>query len=82
LRITYGAAEPQLESKEQLELKSLVLQELQKEVANISETYSPDALVMCILYLAVNDRHKTRIQREPSPFCLPSWICRRWTLRV
>ncbi|KAL3430971.1 hypothetical protein BDV09DRAFT_177368 [Aspergillus tetrazonus] len=71
LRITYGAAEPQLESKEQLELKSLVLQELQKEVANISETHSPDALVMCILYLAVNDRHKTRIQRDPSPFSPP-----------
>ncbi|KAL4767952.1 hypothetical protein BDW60DRAFT_198761 [Aspergillus nidulans var. acristatus] len=71
LRITYGAAKPQLESKEQLELKSLVLQELQKEVANISETNSPDALVMCILYLAVNDRHKTRIQRDPSPFAPP-----------
>ncbi|KAL4993493.1 hypothetical protein BDV10DRAFT_23603 [Aspergillus recurvatus] len=71
LRITYGASEPHLESKEQLELKSLVLQELQKEVANISVTQYPDALVMCILYLAVNDRHKTKIQRDPSPLSPP-----------
>ncbi|KAL4814993.1 hypothetical protein BDW67DRAFT_186285 [Aspergillus spinulosporus] len=71
LRITCGAAEPQLESNERLELKSLVLQELQKEVANISEPHSPDALVRCILYLAVNERHKTRILRDSSPFSPP-----------
>ncbi|KAL4986576.1 hypothetical protein BDW68DRAFT_162870 [Aspergillus falconensis] len=71
LRITHGAIEPQPDSKEQLELKTLVLQELQKEVANISETQSPDALIMCILYLAVNDGHKTKIERDPSPFSPP-----------
>ncbi|CBF78873.1 predicted protein [Aspergillus nidulans FGSC A4] len=62
-------------SKEQLELKSLVLQELQKEVANISETYSPDALVMCILYLArippaaLEGRagHRATLWRDPEP---------------
>ncbi|KAL4924217.1 uncharacterized protein BDV17DRAFT_221169 [Aspergillus undulatus] len=71
LRLTYGASEPQLESKEQLELKSLALQALQREVANISETTSLDAVVMCILYLAVNDGHKAKIEREPSPFSPP-----------
>ncbi|KAL4777932.1 hypothetical protein BJX76DRAFT_363220 [Aspergillus varians] len=71
LRITYGASEPQLESKEQLELKSLALRALQREVANISETTCPDALVMCILYLAVNDKHKSKISRDPSPFSPP-----------
>ncbi|KAL2830508.1 hypothetical protein BDW59DRAFT_18164 [Aspergillus cavernicola] len=71
LRITHGASQPQLDAKEQLELKELALQALQKEVANVSETTSPDALVMCILYLAVNDKHKSKISRDPSPFSPP-----------
>ncbi|KAL4976898.1 hypothetical protein BDW66DRAFT_166202 [Aspergillus desertorum] len=41
-------------------LKSLVLQALQKEAANISETPNPDALVMCILYLAALDFYGSR----------------------
>ncbi|KAL4800660.1 hypothetical protein BDV19DRAFT_383677 [Aspergillus venezuelensis] len=71
MRITYGAPDPQLESKEQLELKALALQALQREVADISEAKSPDALVMCILYLAVNERHRSKIIRDPSPFSPP-----------
>ncbi|KAL3474774.1 hypothetical protein BJX99DRAFT_172275 [Aspergillus californicus] len=71
LRVTYGAAEPCLDSREQLELKSLALQALQKEVANVTETTAPDALVMCILYLAVNDKHKAKITRDASPFSPP-----------
>ncbi|KAL4803814.1 hypothetical protein BDV18DRAFT_39673 [Aspergillus unguis] len=70
LRITYGS-EPRLESREQLELKALALQALRKEISNLSITKSPDSVVMCILYLAVNDRQKTRIVRDPSPFNPP-----------
>jgi hypothetical protein len=44
---------------------------LQREIANVSETTSPDSLVMCILFLAVNDKDKTKVSRDPSPFSPP-----------
>ncbi|KAL4863577.1 hypothetical protein BDV12DRAFT_201949 [Aspergillus spectabilis] len=71
LRVTSGASEPKLNSKEQLELRLLALRALQREIANVSETKSPDALVMCILFLAVNDKHNVKIARDPSPFSPP-----------
>ncbi|KAL2802152.1 hypothetical protein BJX63DRAFT_133228 [Aspergillus granulosus] len=71
LRVTNGAIVPKLDSQEQLELRLLALRALQREIANVSDTTSPDSLVMCMLFLAVNDIHKTRIFRDPSPFSPP-----------
>jgi hypothetical protein len=71
LRVTSGAVVPQLDSQAQLELRLLALRALQREIANVSETTSPDSLVMCILFLAVNDKHKTKVSRDPSPFSPP-----------
>ncbi|KAJ0418550.1 hypothetical protein BJY00DRAFT_314916 [Aspergillus carlsbadensis] len=71
LRATTGAVVPKLDSQAQLELRLLALRALQREIANVSETKSPDSLVMCILFLAVNDKHKTKISRDPSPFSPP-----------
>ncbi|KAL4903041.1 hypothetical protein BDW74DRAFT_56039 [Aspergillus multicolor] len=68
VRVTYGAAQPLLESKEQLELKTLALRALREEVGRMGDGRSPDAMIKCILYLAVNERQMTRIDRDPSPF--------------
>ncbi|KKK16356.1 hypothetical protein AOCH_006985 [Aspergillus ochraceoroseus] len=70
LRVTYGR-EPQLDSKEQLQLKGLALKSLQAELANISGSSPLDGVVMCVLYLAVNERYMTKVFRDPSPFCPP-----------
>jgi hypothetical protein len=71
LRVTSGAVVPTLDSQAQLELRLLALRALQREIANVSETTSPDSLIMCILFLAVNDKHKTKVSRDPSPFWPP-----------
>ncbi|KAL5343564.1 hypothetical protein BJX70DRAFT_114862 [Aspergillus crustosus] len=71
MRVTSGAFEPKLDSKDQLELRLLALRALQREIANVSNTTSPDSLVMCILFLAVNDKHKAKITRDASPFSPP-----------
>ncbi|KAL2811749.1 hypothetical protein BJX63DRAFT_398174 [Aspergillus granulosus] len=68
LRVTSGVPCPK--SGQQLYLKSLALQALQTEVANVSKLTSPDRLVMCTLWLAANDKHK-RIVRDLSPFNPP-----------
>ncbi|RDW86635.1 uncharacterized protein DSM5745_03277 [Aspergillus mulundensis] len=68
LRITHGAASG--ESREQLELKALTLQSLKREIANVDRLKSPDGLVMCILWLAANDKHK-KITRDLNPFSPP-----------
>jgi hypothetical protein len=68
LRVTYGAPCP--ESNQQLYLKSLALQTLQGELDDESKLKSPDRLVMCILWLAANDKHK-RVVRDPTPFSPP-----------
>ncbi|KAL3485746.1 hypothetical protein BJX62DRAFT_242623 [Aspergillus germanicus] len=71
LRVTSGAVVPKIDSQAQLELRLLALRALQREIANLSKTTSPDSLVMCILFLAVNDKHKTKVSRDPSPFSPP-----------
>ncbi|KAL4901264.1 hypothetical protein BDW74DRAFT_84462 [Aspergillus multicolor] len=68
LRITCGAACG--ESRDQLELKALALQSLQSEIADVDKIKSPDGLVMCILWLAANDKHK-KVSRDRSPFSPP-----------
>ncbi|KAL2849936.1 hypothetical protein BJY01DRAFT_138862 [Aspergillus pseudoustus] len=68
LRVTYGV--PCQESNQQLYLKSLALQALQGELDNTSKWTNPDRLVMCILWLAANDKHK-KIVRDSSPFSPP-----------
>jgi hypothetical protein len=75
LRITYGAEDPILDSKEQLEIRGLALQTLRMEVAKLSEFASPttplDGVIMCILYLAVNELHKGKMARDRSLFTPP-----------
>ncbi|KXG46463.1 uncharacterized protein PGRI_053190 [Penicillium griseofulvum] len=75
LRITYGAEDPILDSKEQLEIRGLALQTLRMEVAKLSEFASPttrlDGVIMCILYLAVNELHKGKMARDCSLFTPP-----------
>ncbi|KAL3446116.1 hypothetical protein BJX65DRAFT_309350 [Aspergillus insuetus] len=68
LRVTYGAPCP--ESNQQLYLKSLALQTLQRELDDESKLKSPDRLIMCILWLAANDKHK-KVVRDPTPFSPP-----------
>ncbi|KAF7593803.1 hypothetical protein BBP40_010860 [Aspergillus hancockii] len=68
LRATYDASSQQFDSKEQLQLKALALRSLRAAVANVTQSTAPDGIVMCILFLAVNDLHRTGISRDPSPF--------------
>jgi hypothetical protein len=75
LRVTYGAENPILHSKEQLEIRGLALQTLRMEVAKLSELTSPttclDGIIMCILYLAVNELHRGKMARHSSLFTPP-----------
>ncbi|KAL2839199.1 hypothetical protein BJY01DRAFT_28966 [Aspergillus pseudoustus] len=75
LRLMYGAEDPVLDSKEQLEIRGRALSTLRMEVAKLSEPTSPtrpfDGVIMCILYLAVNELHKGRMARDRSLFTPP-----------
>ncbi|KAL3460971.1 hypothetical protein BJX64DRAFT_261826 [Aspergillus heterothallicus] len=75
LRIMYGAEDPIIGSKEQLEIRGLALRTLRLEVAKLSESTSSttclDGVIMCILYLAVNELHKGQMTRDKSLFIPP-----------
>ncbi|GFF92197.1 hypothetical protein IFM47457_09104 [Aspergillus lentulus] len=75
LRITYGAEEPILDSKERMEIRGLALRTLRMQVAKLSELTSPttrlDGVIMCILYLAVHELHKGKMARDRSLFTPP-----------
>ncbi|EAW16977.1 uncharacterized protein NFIA_003320 [Aspergillus fischeri NRRL 181] len=75
LRITYGAEDPILDSKERMEIRGLALRTLRMEVAKLSELTSPttclDGVIMCILYLAVHELHKGTMARDRSLFTPP-----------
>jgi hypothetical protein len=75
LRITYGAEDPILDSKERMEIRGLALRTLRMEVAKLSELTSPttchDGVIMCILYLAAHEFHKGKMARDRSLFTPP-----------
>ncbi|KAF4169995.1 hypothetical protein CNMCM6936_005140 [Aspergillus lentulus] len=75
LRITYGAEDPILDSKERMEIRGLALRTLRMQVAKLSELTSPttrlDGVIMCILYLAVHELHKGKMARDRSLFTPP-----------
>ncbi|EXL90535.1 hypothetical protein NOF04DRAFT_19692 [Fusarium oxysporum II5] len=71
LNVTYGGPTYQAESKEQLILKGLTLKSLRNEVEAFTGSKPLDSIIMCILYLAVNETTDARIYRDPSPFNPP-----------
>ncbi|KAE8393122.1 hypothetical protein BDV23DRAFT_192047 [Aspergillus alliaceus] len=71
LRISYGSSDPVLETKEQLYYKGLVLRTLYSDVADYENEERRDGVIMCILYLAVNDCVKKKVARDTSPFTPP-----------
>ncbi|KAB8237512.1 uncharacterized protein BDW43DRAFT_297237 [Aspergillus alliaceus] len=71
LRISYGSSDPVLETKEQLYYKGLVLRTLYSDVADYENEERRDGVIMCILYLAVNDCVKEKVARDTSPFTPP-----------
>ncbi|KAL3494408.1 hypothetical protein BJX62DRAFT_197962 [Aspergillus germanicus] len=68
LRLTYGDRDHQRESKEQLYLKGLTLQTLRGAIETYTRDMPIDSIIMCILYLAVNDTVEKGVYRDPSPF--------------
>ncbi|KAL5359482.1 hypothetical protein BJX96DRAFT_148514 [Aspergillus floccosus] len=66
LRLTYGGSRQG--SKEQFYLKGLALESLRKAVSSYKGTTPIDSIIMCILFLAVNDTHGIKLFRDPSPF--------------
>ncbi|KAE8148635.1 hypothetical protein BDV25DRAFT_15396 [Aspergillus avenaceus] len=71
LRVSYGASDPLPETKEQLYYKGLVLKTLREHVAEYADETWRDSVIMCVLYLAVNDTGRKKIDRDPSPFVAP-----------
>ncbi|KAB8264176.1 hypothetical protein BDV32DRAFT_160985 [Aspergillus pseudonomiae] len=71
LRISYGAPDPALETKEQLYYKGLVLNTLHSHVADYTDETWRDSVIMSVLYLAVNDLVKGKVARDASPFTPP-----------
>ncbi|CEL11535.1 hypothetical protein ASPCAL14636 [Aspergillus calidoustus] len=71
LRITHGPPGQEIDSKQQLYLRALVIRRLREEVDNIESVATPDGLVMTILFLAVNVAHRTGLGRDASPFSPP-----------
>ncbi|KAJ3550025.1 hypothetical protein NM208_g182 [Fusarium decemcellulare] len=73
LNLTYGGPNYLGGSKEQLILKGLALESLRNEVDTYTGATPIDSIIMCILYLAVNDTVGTRlpVYRESSPFNPP-----------
>lgn len=80
LGLTYGSPGHQVGSKEQFRLKGLALECLRKEVSTYTGAKPIDSIIMCILFLAVNDTHGTRVSRDPSPFSPP--FCRLHSLHI
>ncbi|KAL2845140.1 hypothetical protein BJX68DRAFT_269328 [Aspergillus pseudodeflectus] len=68
LHLTYGNRDHQRESKEQLYLKGLTLQMLRGAIETYTTQTPIDGIIMCILYLAVNDTVEKGVRRDPSPF--------------
>ncbi|EED23071.1 conserved hypothetical protein [Talaromyces stipitatus ATCC 10500] len=68
LRITYGAPDFQTGSKSQFRLKGLALQTLREAISTYTGTTPIDSIIMCVLFLAVNDSVSPRLYRDPSPF--------------
>jgi hypothetical protein len=68
LRLTYGDRDHRRESKEQLYLKGLTLQTLRGAIETYTTQTPVDGIIMCILYLAVNDTVEKGVFRDPSPF--------------
>ncbi|KAF4450935.1 hypothetical protein F53441_5996 [Fusarium austroafricanum] len=71
LNVTYGGPTYQAGSKDQLTLKGLTLKALREEVTTYTGETPIDSIIMCILYLAVNETVDARICRDPSPFNPP-----------
>ncbi|KAB8250299.1 hypothetical protein BDV35DRAFT_95790 [Aspergillus flavus] len=71
LRISYGAPDPALETKEQLYYKGLVLSTLHSHVADYTNETWRDSVIMSVLYLAVNEHVKGKVTRDASPFTPP-----------
>ncbi|GAB1197573.1 hypothetical protein APSETT444_006871 [Aspergillus pseudonomiae] len=71
LRISYGAPDPALETKEQLYYKGLVLNTLHSHVADYTDETWRDSVIMSVLYLAVNDLVKGKVARDATPFTPP-----------
>ncbi|KJK64212.1 hypothetical protein P875_00138399 [Aspergillus parasiticus SU-1] len=71
LRISYGAPDPALETKEQLYYKGLVLSTLHSHVANYTNETWRDSVIMSVLYLAVNGHVKGKVARDANPFTPP-----------
>ncbi|KAH6949410.1 hypothetical protein BKA56DRAFT_538382 [Ilyonectria sp. MPI-CAGE-AT-0026] len=80
LRLTYGSPGHRVGSKEQFRLKGLALECLRKEVSTHTGAKPIDSIIMCILFLAVNDTHGTRLYRDKSPFNPP--FCRLHALHI
>lgn len=80
LRLTYGSPGHRVGSKEQFRLKGLALECLRKEVSTHTGAKPIDSIIMCILFLAVNDTHGTRLSRDLSPFNPP--FCRLHALHI
>ncbi|KAJ0425968.1 hypothetical protein BJY00DRAFT_274093 [Aspergillus carlsbadensis] len=68
LRLTYGDKNRQRESNEQLYLKGLTLTTLRGAIEAYTGETPIDSIIMCILYLAVNDTVGRGVSRDPSPF--------------
>ncbi|KAL3442800.1 hypothetical protein BJX65DRAFT_286127 [Aspergillus insuetus] len=71
LRITLGPPGEEVDSRQQLHLHALSIKTLRQEINNIESVATPDALVMSILFLAVNVSHRTGFGREKSLFWPP-----------
>ncbi|KAL2801558.1 hypothetical protein BJX63DRAFT_417109 [Aspergillus granulosus] len=68
LRLTYGSPGYEAGSQQQFFLKGLALKTLREAIETYTGVTPIDNIIMCILYLAVNDTAMTRVYRDPSPF--------------
>ncbi|KAL3457535.1 hypothetical protein BJX64DRAFT_268675 [Aspergillus heterothallicus] len=68
LRLTYGSPRHEAGSEQQLYLKGLALKTLREAIETYTGATPINSIIMCILYLAVNDTTGTRVARDPSPF--------------
>ncbi|KAL5341434.1 hypothetical protein BJX70DRAFT_358781 [Aspergillus crustosus] len=72
LRLSAGASPSgQVDSREQLYLRGLVLKSLREEIGKPPHLTSSDGLLMAVLFLAVNVAHRTGLRRDPNPFSPP-----------
>ncbi|KAE8356109.1 hypothetical protein BDV28DRAFT_2380 [Aspergillus coremiiformis] len=71
LRMTHGAPEPVLETKEQLYYKGCVLRALHSHIPDYENEDWRDSIIMAVLYLTINDHIMEKVARDASPFTPP-----------